>query len=326
MIHNQLYNVYIASCHQNGGIYHYVMDEQGTLHPKSFTELDRPMYMTISKGKMYIVLRSPFDAGSESGVITYDINKDGTLANPSGITSTKGEVGCHIAVDNENIYCANYISGSVIKLGGRLVTYTGKGINLPRQDKPHQHFVGFTPDDKYVCSVDLGLDTVFIYDKELTPVSKASVPKGHGARHIVFSQDGKYAFCANELKSTVCAFRYHDGNLTLIDTAYILPEDFSKESTAAAIRIHNQKIYVSNRGHDSISELDFSDEKLSLIKTYPCLGQTPRDFNFIGDYIVCTNQDSNNAVVIDYQSKASRCVCEISIESPLCVVQKRVLK
>ena len=49
---------------------------------------------------------------------------------------------------------------------------------------------------------------------------------GHGVRHLVFSNDGRYVFTANELKSTVSVLEYKDGNMELIDTISCLPKDF----------------------------------------------------------------------------------------------------
>ena len=318
MTQNQQHNVYIASCVPDGGIYQYILHDNGSLEYVRKTALDRPMYMTAKDHKMHIILRAPFDNG-ESGVVVYDIDDRGHLVNPGGIISTKGEVACHIAVEEGDVYCANYISGSIIKLPGTVIQHAGCGKNPKRQDKAHAHWVGFTPDKKYVCAVDLGVDTVFVYDRDLAYVSCAKVPEGHGARHVVFSDDGKYMFCANELGSTVSAFQYHDGRLCPVDTAGTLPAAFSGESTAAAIRIYRDKIYVSNRGHDSVSEMCFRDGKLRLERTIGCGGRSPRDFNFMNDFMIVTNENSDNVTV--YSCKDGfRKVEEIAVPKPLCVL------
>ena len=311
-------HIYVASCVEDGGIYRYFLHDDGKLELAEKAELDRPMYMTVENDKMYIVLRAPFEGRSDSGVIVCDI-VDGKLVNFGEITSTKGEVACHIAVDNEKIYCANYISGSVIKLPDILKEHSGHGKNPKRQEKAHAHYVGFTPDKKYLCAVDLGVDTIFVYDKDMNPVSSAKVPEGHGARHIVFSDDGKYMFCAGELESSVSAFEYNDGKFSLIDTICVLPKDFSGESTAAAIRIYKGKIYVSNRGHDSVSQISFENRKLTLEKTIDCKGKSPRDFDFINDFMICTNESSDNVTVFACNDNF-KFVCEVSVAKPLCVV------
>ena len=236
-------DIYVASCVETGGIYHYKMVD-GKLSFADFTPMDRPMYMTIEDRKMYIVLRAPFE-NEHSGVVAYDLDDAGRLINPTLAKSTLGVVGCHILADGGEVYCANYISGSVIKMPDKLVTHTGSGVHPTRQSSPHCHFVGLTPDKKYICVTDLGLDTIFLYHRDMTLHSQAKVPAGHGVRHLAFSEDGKWLFAANELRSTLSVFSYADGALCLVDTCDLLPADFTGENLAAAIRVKDGKIYVS---------------------------------------------------------------------------------
>ncbi len=310
-------NIYIASCVENGGVYHYKMIED-KMHFVDFTEVSKPMYMSIEDGKMYIVLRAPFD-NNESGVIVYDIDREGKLSTPSQIVSTKGEVACHLCVDEGHVYCTNYISGSIIEMPSNLIQHSGKSVHAVRQQGPHPHFAGLTPDKKHICIADLGVDTVFLYDKRLNLISKASVPAGHGARHLAFR--GNYLYCANELKSTLSVFKYDGERLDYINTVSILPSKFNGESAASAIRIKDNFCYIANRGHDSISVMDISDELPKLITTVPCGGKAPRDFNIIDELLICANELSDNVTLFrirdgiphntgeELSIKASYCVC-----------------
>jgi len=267
--------------------------------------------------KLYVVLRAPFENG-ESGVVVYDLDENGTPVNPTPVQSTKGIVACHILADHGDIYCANYLSGSVIKLPGQVVQHQGKGPHPTRQDGPHVHFVGLTPEGKYICATDLGLDTVFLYNQDMALHAQAKVPAGHGVRHLVFSPDGRWMFTANELQSTVSVFAYKDGALELVDTCSAIPDGFVGQTTAAAIRYKDGYIYLSNRGHDSVSKLSFDGKKLHLLETIPCGGQSPRDFAFAGDWMLCTNQDSNTVTVLD--GKKQFAVLEtIPLPEPICV-------
>ena len=323
MIPSQLYNIYIASCAEHGGIYQFHLHGDGSLKYINHTMMDRPMYMTIDDDRMYILLREPFKDNKESGLIFYDINADGKLINSSEIISTKGEVACHLSVNEETVYCANYISGSVIKMPDKLVMHRGKGVNPLRQNSPHAHYIGTTPDRKYICAVDLGVDSVYLYDKNLNFVDKAKVPQGHGARHLVFSDDGKYCFVANELKSTVSLFEYKNERLVYVDTISCLPTKFAGETAASAIRCNNNYLYVSNRGLDTISVFEFSNEKLKFKDTYSCNGSFPRDFDIVGEYIVCTNEKSDNVVVLD-KNNFNVAFIENNIKSPICVVSQKI--
>jgi len=206
----------------------------------------------------------------------------------------------------------------VIKLPETLVLHTGKGINLKRQEAPHTHYIN-SFDGKFLLCTDLGTDEIYTYDKDLNEISKAKVPEGHGARHLI--NKGNRIFCSNELGSSVSEFEYDNGVLKYIRTESALPENTEIESTAAAIRIKDDFLYVSNRGHDSIAVFDISDNGLKLIKTVPCGGEGPRDFNIFGDLLVCTNQFGNNVTFFEIQNGIPvKLDTELNIKTPLCVI------
>ena len=317
MTHNQHFDLYIASCRDDGGIYRYKLNEKGETEFCGKTDCPEPMYMIRQKDKMYVLLRAPFENSKESGLLVYHIAENGDLINPSETIPTKGEIACHLTLWDDNIYAANYISGSVIKIPDKVVIHNGYGVNKERQEGPHTHYVGVTPDNKYLCVTDLGLDSIFLYDKNLNCVSVSKVSEGHGARHIVFSEDSGHMFVANELMSTLSVFSYEDGKLTLKDTKSCLPDNFNGESTASAIRLHNGDIFVSNRGHESIAQMGFDGKALSLKGFIPCGGKTPRDFDFAKDIIISCNQDSDNVVLINKDKQR-----EIQIPAPVCVCIK----
>lgn len=311
-------NIYIASCNKQGGIYRYTLENDGTLIFCEKTDIDQPMYLTLANNKIYALLREPFSNNNESGLISYALNADGSLGIASDIIPTKGIVSCHLTVDKEDAYCVNYLSGNVVKLPDTVITHSGKGPHPTRQTEPHTHYVCVTHDG-YVLVTDLGIDQIFTYTKDMEYVSQTSVPSGHGARHLVFSEDKKYVYCANELASTVSVFEYNKGHLSLIDTLNALPDDFKGESTAAAIRAFKNKLYVSNRGHDSITVFDIDGASIKLDRFIPCGGKEPRDFDVFGDILISTNQSSDNITVIDL--KTDKIIQTIdNIKSPLCVV------
>ncbi len=318
----KVYDVYIAACDKDGGIYHYKM-QGGKMEFSDKTPVDRPMYLAIGDNKLYAVLREPFEGKTESGLIVYDIDKDGKLINAGEISSTKGVVACHLTVADD-VYAVNYLSGSVVKMPDTVDVRNGCGPNKARQEMSHTHYVNISPDGRYVLATDLGNDDVMVYTKDLEVVSVAKVPAGHGARHLAYSEDGKTVFCVNELMSTVTVFEYSDGRLNAIETVSALPEDFCGENTAAAIRVKGDYVYVSNRGHDSVSCLKFENGSLKLVNNVKCGGVGPRDFDFVGDnYIVVTNQYTNNITVfyVDKES-VTKTDSEFSAECPICVVCK----
>lgn len=312
-------DIYIASCAEDGGILHCKLSSEGKVTRLGLTQADRPMYMIKDGSKMHVLLRAPFQ-NDESGLQSFDIAQDGTLHNGTDIISTKGQVACHLCEADGKIYAANYISGSVIRFPDKLDTHTGCGTNPERQSSPHTHFVAETPDKKYICSTDLGLDSIFFYDHNLNRRFVLHVPDGFGARHLAFSEDGRYLYCVNELKSSVSVFRYDGDNSSYISTYPALPEDFTGSNLAAAIRIRKDRLYISNRGHDSIAVFSADGEKLTLKGFYP-VGREPRDFNIFDDLLVCCNMLDNDVTIYKITEDGLVLTDRISdITEPLCII------
>ncbi|MBQ4087783.1 MAG: lactonase family protein [Clostridia bacterium] len=253
----------------------------------------------------------------------YEITESGALGKKLFATSTRGICACHLCVsENETVYAVNYSSGSVIKIPGKLIVHEGEcGPAKPRQDMPHTHYVNFTPDGAYLLVTDLGLDTIFVYDKELNKVSEIKAPAGSGPRHLIFSEDGKTCFCVNELDSTLSAYDYENGKLTITDTVSILPEGYDAQNTTAAIRLHDGLIYASNRGNNSIACLSYENKKLSLLSITDCGGKGPRDFNIFGNILICTNENSDNVTFFEVEGeKLYKLSQELHLKGALCVI------
>ncbi len=312
-------HIYILSCKTDGGICHYVFKDGKFLLVEK-TPLDRPMYAIIRDSKMYVVLREIDTKTRFGGILSFDIDESGNLNNPTKIESTNGIVPCHLAVTNAGQYVVNYLSGNITKIGQKTVTHTGKGTHVTRQEAPHTHFVCASPDENYILCTDLGLDKIFIYDKDLNENYSVKLPDGSGVRHLCFSANGKYLYCVNELSNDVSVLEWNNGNPILKGTYCAIP-DFNGESTAAAIRILGEYLYVSNRGANTISRFKIVDDKLELLDNTYCGGKGPRDFDVIDKYIICTNENSDTVTVLALEGgKPVLTDEEVEIGSPLCVI------
>lgn len=323
---NQPYHLYIAACDPEGGVYHYTLTPEGALRFCDRTPMDRPMYLAEENGQLYVLLRGLPEFGEDrmhSAVVSLPLDANGTPGNPTAPVYTQGRCGCHLEVRNGAVYVANYLSGNVTLLPDRCVAHAGHGPNPRRQEGPHTHFVKRTPDDKYLFAVDLGLDTIFTYDYALNEVARAKVPAGAGCRHLSYSEDGRTVFCGNELDSTVSVFSYEDGHLTLKNTYSALPAGYTGESYIAALRTRGDLLYVSNRGHDSIARFRIDGDRLTLLECTPCGGEYPRDFNIFGDWLVCTNEHSNNVTFFRLEEgKPVIQPIELPLPQPLCVIAR----
>lgn len=316
-------NVYFAACDENGGIYRYIY-ENGTLSFAEKTPLAKPMFISFDGDKMWVCLKGDFENGEKSSAVAFDVS-GGKPVPIDGEFSTEGLCACHIASRGGDVYAANYMSGSAKKLGGKLAVHKGKGVNPARQDAPHTHQCAIAPDGKSVLVTDLGLDTIFIYDRNLNLKSKAYVPKGHGCRHICFGENGLF-YCVNELTATVTVFEFDGQTAVPLETYPTLPKSFSGENTAAAIRIHSGRLYVSNRGHNSIEQLKIEGKTLRLLSSTPCGGDFPRDFDITPDgrLLLCTNEKTNSVTVFEINGDSlEKLDTELRMPNPLCVVFKK---
>lgn len=310
-------HIYVCSCDTDGGIYHYILDGNDLKLCDSLP-LDRPMYMVVEGKKAYVLLRETDIDTHFGGLVTCDIADDGRLCNLSEPITTNGIVPCHLTVEIGTVYAVNYLSGNVVKLPDTTVTHTGKGVDPVRQDAPHTHFIGKAPDGFFLCC-DLGLDTVFTYDKDLNEISEAQVPLGHGARHLEFSSDGKTVYCVNEMGNTLSAFYYENGRLTLKNTIELLP-DFDGKSTAAAIMRVDDLLYVSHRGANCVSRVKINSDGVKLLDNIPCGGSSPRDIYIVGDKLLCANELTDDVTVLDLSKEAPVLSnTKATLKHPLCI-------
>lgn len=230
--------------------------------------------------------------------------------------------GTHLSVDAsaKSIITAQYGGGSVavfslnadgsLRERSQLIDHQGASRAVPeRQDAPHAHWAGFSPDQRFAFVPDLGLDKVVIYEfsaaqSQLKPHGVGVLPPGSGPRHMKFHPNGKWAYVLNEINLTITQFGYDAdrGTMTPIETVATVPEELkAKEKTvsAAEIRVHpsGRFVYSSNRGHDTISafRVNPDDGRLTIIEREPIRGATPRNFNLdpSGRWLLAAGQDSH---------------------------------
>ena len=311
------YTVYVASAAEDGGIYKYELSEEGKLTELASIPLQKPYYFVKRGEILHTILRSPDGFSGNGGYLAVSAD----LTSAGEIHTTGGVGACHLEVTDEGIYATNYFSGSVTRIDVRTLVHEKTEHNHPgRQDTPHAHFVKQTPDGKYLAVCDLGLDKIIVYDKELNYVSDVSVPDGAGVRHLVFSNDGKYAYTANELDSTTSVLAYGEGKFTLLNTVAV---DSAVENYPGAIRLspEGDKLYVSQRGLDGISVFDVDGGSISQSGFTSCHGCWPRDFALSPDgrFIVCTNERGNNVTVLDTQN-SYKLTDNLPLATPLCAL------
>lgn len=311
---------YIASQDADGGILRCNLTENGQIELLEKHPLDRPSFLCAGEGKLFALLREPFLF--QSGVAEFDILPDGSLKQARSVLPTFGTISAYILRHRGRTYTANYCSSSTTLLPDKVSPHPGGSIHPERQTCSHPHCVVPSPDGDYVCVCDLGTDCVYVCGLELNEVSRVSVTPGAGPRHLVFSPDGRYGYCANEIGNTVAVFAYEPGRLTLLYEVPTLPADFDGFSTASAIRVSpdGTRLYVSNRGHDSVAEYYVNGPELTLRRFIPCQGQSPREMNVLGRFLLCGNELSHTITVFDLEGDVTKPTCVFPVKRPWCIL------
>jgi 6-phosphogluconolactonase len=276
--------------------------------------------------------------------------KSGKLALLNSVAA-RGSSPCHLALDKTGRFLAvaNYASGSVavlpVQSDGRLgeasgfAQQHGSSVNPTRQTGPHAHCVVFSPDNRFLLSADLGADKIFVYRFDAAggaitanDPEAFSVAPGAGPRHIEFHPNGRVAYLINEMASTVELLHYDaaKGALDSGQTVSTLPDGFTASNIAAELALNaaGSLLYASNRGHNSIAlfTVDADRDALTPMEQTSSLGKTPRYFTFdpTGQYLLVTNQDSNDLVVFSVHPKTGelRPVGPVTgdLKAPSCVV------
>lgn len=169
-----------------------------------------------------------------------------------------------------------------------------------------------TPDERFLCVTDLGIDKILIY--KFTPNCKqplsktayfiAEVTTGNGPRHIIFHHQLPFAYLVSELSGTISVFSYQNGYLNLIQINEIPLHDKSEDKSCADIHISpdGNFLYASTRGQSnniSIYLVNKNNGKLIFVGFVGTRGLNPRNFVIdpTGRFILVANLDSNNITI-----------------------------
>ncbi len=336
------------------GIYAYRFDsEKGQLTSIGVAaETTDPSFLAVHPNGKYLYAVNEignFNGGTSGAVSAFAIDaKTGALKFLNQVP-TRGAGPCYVSLDKngEFVLVANYDSGSIasfpVQADGSLgttsgfVQHSGSGPDKERQEGPHAHWIGTSPDNRFALAVDLGLDQVIVYGFDsskgvFTPMLSgfAKVKPGAGPRHLAFHPDGKFVYVLSEVESSVTVFSYQPktGTLTSLQTISALPKDFSGHKEAAEIAVHpsGKFLYTSNRGHDSIAVFAIDEKKGTLKSLGQVLtgGKTPRHFAIdpTGAYLLAENEESNNIVIFHIDAATGSLTPTgqtIEVPSPVCI-------
>ncbi len=307
------------------GIHIYDVDvEEGTLKERTQIPVRNASYITMSKNGKYLY------SIEDEGVAVFSIDANGDLTRINSI-NIDGMRGCFLSTDETGKYLAvsGYHDGKVTLIAtnpdGSLdrlldgVYHRGLGSVAERNFRPHVNCVRPTPDNKYLCAVDNGIDQVKIYkirqpQDKLKLVDILRCPRESGPRIIRFSANGKVAYILHELSNEIHVYSY-DGTgknpkFELLQKVSTLSDELDELHDAASGMVlapDGKHLFCSTAGDNSVAMYDVDPETGCLTKKFalPISGEYPKDLAIFPDckHLAVANHESNTITTftIDYE-------------------------
>ena len=325
---NKKYVAYVGTyTHGNSkGIQVYDVDvEKGTLRERSEVQVSNASHTAISKNGKFLY------SIEDEGVAVFRRDENGDLTRINRV-SIDGMRGCFLAtdVDGKYLYVAGYHDGKVTVVHtrrdgslGRImdgVYHKGLGSVAERNFRPHVNCVRPTPDNKYLCAVDNGIDQVKLYrinkrQHKLELVDILRCPRESGPRIIRFSADGRFAYIMFELSNEIKVYSYdgsgHTPEFELLQSISTLTKEkdedaFHNAASGLALAPDGRHLFCTTAGENTVSMYEIDTETGLLDKkfTLPISGDYPKDLVIFPDnkHIAVANHASNTVTTftVDY--------------------------
>lgn len=296
---------YTSATGGNGvGVSTFRRGDDGTLTPDRELALDSPSWLTAHPTAGVVYATNELTHGTIS-VLSHDLELLETV-------SSGGADPCHLALsaDNRHLLCSNYSSGSlsVFALGadGRierqtdLVRHEGSGPNVDRQEAAHVHQAVVR--DRIVSVVDLGTDEIRAYELaengKLDPLTVSAMPPGTGPRQLHRGRDD-LGYVVGEVAGTLVVVREGPpGTFSPVTTVPATKEKWTGDDPnwVAHLEIVDDRLYLSNRNPDCVTEFDISAEEPVALADHPS-GAWPRHFAIADDTMYVAAQKDDALVV-----------------------------
>lgn len=289
---------------QSQGIYTFTFEDGKLENKQLFATIQNPKYITKQEEIVFVVA----DFKDGSGVASYNTN--GEIIDT---ITYETKTSCFITVEKQDIYTANYHTGTITHLthtNGKL-TYKN-AYQIQEGAGSHQVLLY----KEYVLVPCLFLDQVIILDRDLNKVNTIQFPKNTGPRHGVFTKDKQYLYLVSELSNELFVIQTKDWKI--LHQISVLDNGETHVKDTAAIRLSNDEkhIYVSTRTKDVLSCIQVENHVPTFIQTQHCQGKHPRDFILIDNYLICGNRDTNDVICFRINEDGTIGDCTSKIEIP----------
>lgn len=260
----------------------------------------QPMVISPDKRFLYVGVRPEFR------VIAYRIAAhDGTLSE-AGESALPGSP-THISTDHSGryLFSASYNAGNVavLRLNDGL---PGEVVDVA-DGLEGCHSANISPDNRTLWVPALKQDRICLFtlsdDGKLVAQTPAEVTtvEGAGPRHMAFHPNRKFAYCVNELNSSVDVWALNDphGNIECVQTLDMMPAGFADTRWAADIHLtpDGRHLYACDRTASVLTIFSVSEDGSVLaVEGHQPTETQPRGFNIdhSGKYLIAAGQKSHH--------------------------------
>ncbi len=328
------------------GIHVYDVDvQEGILKERCEVKVRNSSHVTISKSQKYLY------SIEDEGVAVFSRDAKGNLERINSV-NIEGMRGCFLSTDTEGryLFVGGYHDGKVTVVhthkDGRLgslmdgVFHKGLGSVAERNFRPHVNCVRPTPDNKYLCAVDNGIDQVKIYKintqrNKLELVDILRCERESGPRIIRFSADGRFAYLLFELSNEIQVFSYNgegkNPQFTYLQSVSTISDDGAQDSThdaasGLALAPDGKHLFCTTAGDDTAAMYEI-DEKTGLLErkfVLPISGSYPKDLAIFPDnrHIAVVNHESNSITTFTVDYEKNLLIMKgkpLKVETPNCI-------
>ncbi|WP_194205499.1 6-phosphogluconolactonase [Superficieibacter sp. 1612_C1] len=269
----------------------------------------QPMVVSPDKRYLYVGVRPEFR------VLAYRIAPDNGALTFAAEAPLPGSP-THISTDHSGrfIFSASYNAGSVgvVRLQEGLPVETVDVV----EGLEGCHSANISPDNRTLWVPALKQDRICLFslsdDGKLvaqTPEDVKTV-EGAGPRHMAFHPNHQYAYCVNELNSSVDVWELSNAHeqIECIQTLDMMPADFTDTRWAADIHItpDGRHLYTCDRTSSTITIFSVSEDGSVLaVEGHQPTETQPRGFNVdhSNQYLVAAGQKSHHIALYEIQGK-----------------------
>lgn len=309
------YIAYVGTyTHKNSvGIHVYDVDlAKGALLERSVAPINNPSNLVVAHSGKFLY------SIADEGVAAFSIDENGdlTLINQVWIGGMRA---CDVKIDSKDryLFLAGFHDGKVTMMGlnadGSIdgiadgVFHQGVGKTMmEKRLEPRVSCAVLTPDEKYLCAVDWGLNQIKVYeiDYEVGKLHLNSIlrfPMNTAPRRIRFTRDGRYAYVLEEATNVIGCYGYRlEKEGPVFDKLYHMnimdKDDGISSSSALEFSPDGQHLYSSMDGSNQVACFKIlEDATLERESLTPISGDYPKSIAILPDNktLVSLNHDSN---------------------------------